>query len=118
MICYLMCGKFATVCGLVSIILLSSGTAYAQWSWAERAGTGSDQRGYAIASDNAGNTYVTGYIKNSGNQFGSNSVSASGGDDIFIAKYDAGGNNLWVKRAGGSDDDHGRGIDVDSAGNI
>ncbi|MBI3656974.1 MAG: SBBP repeat-containing protein [Acidobacteria bacterium] len=42
---------------------------------------------------------------------------SSGREDIFLAKYDAAGNVLWARRAGGSDDDLANGVAVDGSGN-
>src|SRR5439155_15611272 len=63
--------------------------------------------------------YVTGYFQSAVAMFGNLAVtnSAIGSQDIFLAKYDSDGNVLWVKTAGGSDDDVGNGIAADSAGN-
>ncbi|MCB0132417.1 MAG: SBBP repeat-containing protein, partial [Caldilineaceae bacterium] len=43
--------------------------------------------------------------------------SGGGSNDIFVAKYNAGGALLWVKQAGGDSDDHGRAIAVEGGGN-
>ncbi len=101
------------------MVLLLPATLFSQpaWSWAEGAGAGSDQRGYAIAADINGNSFTTGYIKGSNNSFGSNQVSAVGGDDAFLAKYDVNGNNIWVTRIGGAGDDYGYGVAIDASGN-
>ena len=40
-----------------------------------------------------------------------------GGDDIYIAKYDSAGNNLWVNRCGGLHADYGLGAASDRQGN-
>lgn len=117
---YTTCGKLSAFCGLLSIILLIPGRLWSQpdWNWVQRAGTTNDQQAYAIVSDSLGNSYVTGSIRGLLNLFGLNSVSSNGMNDIFLAKYDAAGNNIWVKHAGGSDDERGRGIALDANGNI
>ncbi len=47
--------------------------------------------------------------------FGSTSIASVGGTDALLAKYPRDGNLLWVKRAGGTNNDYGAGTTVDSA---
>ncbi|MDP4268131.1 MAG: SBBP repeat-containing protein, partial [Bacteroidota bacterium] len=101
---------------LLSLITLST---YAQKSkWANNAGSGttSDQ-GNSIAVDQCGNSYVTGYFKNTG-KFGNFSVKSSGESDIFISKYNTFGNIRWVRSMGGGKDDIGNGVAADINGNV
>jgi len=74
-------------------------------AWLKQFGTSSDDKGYEISTDNNGNIYVTGTI-------GGNIYSGNG--DAFIAKYDANGNQLWLKQFGTSQLDEGLGISIDS----
>ena len=68
--------------------------------WLKRAGgTGSDIA-HGVATDALGNVAIVGEFQNTAS-FDSRSVTAAGLGDAFIAKYDAFGNNLWV-RSGGS----------------
>src|SRR5438034_1177312 len=89
--------------------------------WAARAGSTfyDDSRGIAV--DAAGNSYVTGYFQSLATFGRTNQVTLFtqiGGDfDIFVAKYDGTGELVWVNQAGGTLDDVGYGIAVDSAGN-
>lgn len=89
--------------------------------WARRAGGSGYDFGSGIAVDAAGNVYVTGGF-NATATFGSGlSVTATGGDDLFVAKYNSTGNTLWVQHAGGSspvdDFTYGYAIAVDGSGN-
>ena len=43
--------------------------------------------------------------------------TTAGGDDIFIAKYDSSGTQVWVKQFGTTASDIGNGIALDSSGN-
>jgi uncharacterized delta-60 repeat protein len=66
-------------------------------------------RGYkespsALAVDSSGNVYVTGWAQNS-----------EGTNDFATVKYDANGNELWVKKYNGG---FGLDIAVDSSGNV
>jgi len=75
--------------------------------------------GYGIAVDSSGNAYVTGYT--SGNFPTASPLQAShggGGSDAFVAKLNAAGSALvYSTYLGGSGDDRGVGIAVDSSGN-
>jgi hypothetical protein len=82
-------------------------------------GGSSDDFGYSIAVDNAGDAYVTGATYST--DFPTmNSLQAAnaGGPDAFVAKLNASGSALvYSTYLGGSGADAGYGIAVDSAGN-
>jgi hypothetical protein len=93
--------------------------------WAKRAGGTGTDRGFGIAIDDAGNSYVTGIFNGSamfpatfgpGEANQTNLVAENFEDDLFVAKYNDNGLLQWVKRAGGLEDDRGAAIAVDSAG--
>ncbi|HWY37226.1 MAG TPA: T9SS type A sorting domain-containing protein, partial [Bacteroidia bacterium] len=67
--------------------------------WAFKVGSPSGCIGYALSSDKNGNILVTGSFGNT-TDFNPgpavNNLTAKGLSDIFIAKYDAGGNYLWA----------------------
>ena len=90
--------------------------------WAKRAGGTGSAFGFGIAVDTAGNSYVTGGFEGTatfgpGETNETTLTSAAGDRDIFVAKYDASGDLLWAKRAGGEGFDRSFGIAVDAAGN-
>ncbi|HYV95416.1 MAG TPA: T9SS type A sorting domain-containing protein [Chitinophagales bacterium] len=59
-----------------------------------------------LASDAAGNTWITGYILGTTATFGSESFTSSGLDDVFVTGYDSLGNVSWLKKAAGGNVDH------------
>ena len=82
-------------------------------------GSGSDYC-YDLARDGAGDLYLTGYTTSSETSFpvkvGPKLVKG-GGDEIFVAKVKGDGSDIvYCGYIGGSQDDEGRGISVDSAG--
>jgi hypothetical protein len=81
--------------------------------WIKQFGTSSDDYAKGISIDASGNTYVTGY--SNGSLFGNKNL---GGNDAFAAKYDANGNQLWIKQFGTSSDDYSNGISADNRGNV
>ncbi|MBI5800367.1 MAG: SBBP repeat-containing protein, partial [Verrucomicrobia bacterium] len=86
--------------------------------WARSAGGSGTDRGYGVATDAAGNCYVTGHFQSTNATFSGVAVPNSGDYDIFVAKYDAAGRQLWVRTAGGKGYDYGHGIAVDARGNV
>jgi len=86
------------------------------WQWAKQAGGTYWDEGCDIAIDSSGNSYVTGFFKETAS-FGSTNLTSSGQDDIFVAKLDSSGNWLWTKQAGGTNYDGGYSIAIDSSGN-
>lgn len=85
--------------------------------WAKKAGGSREDRGRGIAYDASGNVYVTGTITQSA-VFSGTTLSVTGLNSMFIAKYDANGNFQWVRGAGGCcDTTRGNAIAVDELGN-
>jgi len=84
--------------------------------WAKKAGGSEEDCGYGIAADAYGNTSVTGKFQGEAT-FGATAISSAGGADIFIARYDANGDLMWVERAGGTGDDSGSAVAAHFHGN-
>ncbi|HEY6162104.1 MAG TPA: T9SS type A sorting domain-containing protein [Bacteroidia bacterium] len=85
--------------------------------WAKKGGTPNKNDGaYAIATDAAGNSYVTGYFQDTA-AFGAFTLISSGMEDVFVVKYDMNGNELWAKRFGNTGSEFGYGIGIDGSGN-
>lgn len=98
-------------------IYISKTNSSGNFVWAKKAGGASSDKAEAVAIDNLGNVYVTGFFTGSAN-FGSISLTSNGLRDIFISKYNAAGTIQWAVNAGGSGSDVGFGIDVNSVGEI
>jgi hypothetical protein len=111
---------------LFILFITTSFSAFAQapsWIWAKSAGAMWYEEATAVATDAAGNSYITGFFKNANPgtytiSFGSTTITSVGSNDVFIAKYDPSGNLLWAKSAGGTGDDRGKSIAVDAGGNV
>jgi len=78
--------------------------------------------GNGISTDLSDNLFVTGssstpiFYNSSG--ISNASLTTSGGDDAFIAKYTSAGGVSWVTRIGSTGADNGYGFDIDSSGNV
>ena len=86
------------------------------WSGTQQLGTSSGESYiYAdeVTVDSSGNIYMTGYTTG-----GLDNNTNSGGSDIFLVKYHSSGVKQWTRQLGTSAGDEGRGVTVDSSGNI
>src|SRR3989449_4869999 len=94
---------------------LGSGLVYSTYL-----GGGGNDQGNGIAVDSAGHAYVTGFTlsTNFPTTPGAFQTASGGGPDAFVTKLNALGSGLvYSTYLGGSGDDEGNGIAVDSAGN-
>ncbi|HET6245867.1 MAG: gliding motility-associated C-terminal domain-containing protein [Bacteroidetes bacterium] len=93
--------------------------------WVKSAGGAmTGDMGYKVCSDPLGNVYITGQFRGQVN-FGSISVNSMidpidglPSYDVFIAKYDGSGNEVWVKQGNAKYTDRGMSIASDDSGNI
>jgi hypothetical protein len=91
--------------------------------WAKNTGGTGINAAISIAVDALGNAYITGCFSSPTITFGSTILTNAGGKcflgckDIFIAKYNASGEVIWAKRAGGTSVDYANSIAVDASGN-
>ncbi len=92
--------------------------------WAKKAGGSYDDGGSAVATDGSGNVYATGYFYSTTIVFGTttlhNSNTTSGGQCMYLAKYDSCGNVLWAKVAGdiNGGSTYPAGLVTDASGNV
>jgi hypothetical protein len=80
--------------------------------WMKPVGGSYDEVGWSVTMDNAGMIYISGEFNATGN-FGTTQIYTNGNADAFVAKYDAAGNVVWAKGAGGPLIDRARGIGTD-----
>jgi hypothetical protein len=76
--------------------------------------------GFAVATDAAGNTYVTGTTASADfpTTAGAFDRSLNGVSDAFVAKFRPDGTLAWSTYLGGDGDERGHGIAVDASGNV
>lgn len=72
--------------------------------------------GYGLVVDEGGVVYLAGQFAST-TSFGTNTLTTSGGNDVFVAAYTGNGSVLWVRKTGGSGSDLARGLALDGAGN-
>lgn len=85
--------------------------------WSRRFGDASNQGARDVATDGAGNVFVTGLMRGSVD-FGGGPIVGKGGDDIFLVKLDPAGAHLWSRGYGSTEEDAGTSVATDPAGNV
>jgi hypothetical protein len=106
------------VIGLLCFLSNISNAQTPDWLWAESAGGTNSDYANAVAADASGNICLAGYFGSPTITFGSDILTNTGMDDVFLVKYDASGNVLWAKSAGGTNSDYANSVAVDASGNI
>ena len=86
--------------------------------WLQTAGGSEIDRGYSVAVDAAGNSYVTGHFQSPEFRIGDRIFKNRGDYDYYVAKFDAGGNFQWAHDGGGAGYDYGHGIAVTPEGDV
>ena len=87
------------------------------WEWSSVISGSEDIVSDDIGIDSQGNTYIVGTITG-GPDSRDDLMTSNGGMDVYVAKFDPQGNQLWISNAGGQGNDYGTGIVVseDSSG--
>jgi hypothetical protein len=86
--------------------------------WAKTASNYWGDFGNKLCMDKDENIYVTGTYEDSSITFGTYTIPCLGHKDVFLAKYDLHGNELWATNIGGIQDDVPGGVTTDAAGNV
>jgi hypothetical protein len=89
--------------------------------WAKSFGGILYDAAYSIATDNSGNVYTTGFFQGTVDfdpSDGTTNRTSVGSTDVFVSKLNSSGDLLWAMGFGGTSDDWGYSIAVDSSGNV
>jgi hypothetical protein len=89
--------------------------------WARGIGGTLEDRGYGLSIDTSGNVYTTGFFQGTVDFDpgpGTFDLINTSGYDIFVSKLDTNGDFVWAKAMGGTLDSEGRGLSVDTSGNV
>ena len=103
---------------LLMISILSVNAQTPNWQWAKSAGGTGYESSTGVCTDASGNVFITGLFFSPTITFGTTTLTNAGGMDIFIVKYDATGNVLWAKSAGGVYGERGQSVCTDASGNV
>lgn len=86
--------------------------------WLRGFGGSLTDRAYGVVTDAAGNAYVTGHYASKDAVVDGQALPNAGDYDLFVAKYSAAGDLLWLRTAGGAGYDYGHGIALDGRGAV
>jgi hypothetical protein len=89
--------------------------------WAKSFGAAAVDTGNSIAVDSSGNVYTTGIFAGTVDfdpGAGTTTLTSAGSVDIFVSKLDSSGALVWAQSFGGTSNDVGNSIAVDSSGNV
>lgn len=89
--------------------------------WVKTIGSSLPDISLSIALDSSGHVLTTGYFKSVADfdpGTGFYNMTSAGEGDIFVSCLDSMGDFLWAKQFGGTGNDYGYSIAVDSAGNV
>jgi hypothetical protein len=93
----------------------------ANFIWAKNVGGANNTFAKSTVIDSVGNTYITGHfagVVDFDPGIGVYNLTSNGYFDIFILKLDAFGNFIWAKNIGGSNNDSGNSLAIDSEANL
>ena len=90
--------------------------------WAKSVGGTGVDYGNDIELDSSGNIYTMGHFQNTvdfnPSLIDTLNLTSAGGFDIFVSKLDSGGNFLWAKNMGGTSNDFGFNMVLDTYGDV
>jgi len=89
--------------------------------WAKQMGGTSTEEPAELVLDDDGNIYTTGYFSGTADfdpGSGTGYLTSQGSFDVFATKWDADGDFIWAKSLGGSGNNDGKGLAVDTSGNV
>ncbi|RFS16815.1 SBBP repeat-containing protein [Emticicia sp. C21] len=97
-------------------IFLAKYNTNGELQWMKKEGGSDTESITGLTFDNDGNIFMTGYFYET-SPFSGGAIISAGKKDIFLAKYNSSGGAVWVRRAGGTNDDSASGVTVDEYGN-
>lgn len=107
-----------TNAGVVGDIFVAKFDELGNVLWAKREGGPALEIPYAIHVDNKNNIIVAGRFSSLSITFGTTTLLQAGSMDVFIVKYNASGEIMWAKGAGGGTNDEAYALSSDAKGNI
>ena len=87
------------------------------WSWAQQVPCLSGATDGRVATDAAGNVYLCSSFYPTG-RLGTTTLTTQGSHDLYLAKFTARGDVLWVRAYGNADADRAASLATDPSGNV
>ncbi|WP_310396345.1 T9SS type A sorting domain-containing protein [Hymenobacter sp.] len=88
------------------------------WTWARMLNSSATSNATSLATDAAGNTYVAGSFTQPITLAPGTVLTSAGGQDGFVAKYDAAGALLWSRQLAGTANELFQQVATDAAGGV
>lgn len=91
------------------------------WYWAKKIGGIPNEESRCVTNDPSGNVIITGAFRSASIPVGAYRVynrATNGSSDVLVVKYNSSGTVLWALGMGGTNNDVGRSVSCDAAGNI
>jgi len=114
-------GTFNLNSGSLYSIFISKLDSSGNFVWAKSIGGNNNETVFSMDVDDSGNVAITGSLIGTADfdpSAGTYNLTSNGSADIFILKLDYLGNFSWAKHIGGTGNDNGRYIKIDSIGNV
>lgn len=102
-------------------IFISKLSSNGNFVWAKSLHGPLNENGYGIAVESSGNVYTTGFFQGTVDfdpGTGTFNLTSVGVNDIFISKLSSNGNFVWAKSMGGTLNEYGKDITIDSSKNV
>lgn len=99
-------------------IFLAKFDAAGNLKWVRAYGSDLYNEATGVATDNNGNSYITGNFDDLMMSVGTYSLINNGQTDAFLIKFDPNGNPLWAKNAGNLLFDYSKAVATDASGNV
>ncbi|MFA6243948.1 MAG: SBBP repeat-containing protein [Candidatus Hydrogenedentales bacterium] len=114
-------GVYSLTSGAQGDVFISKLDSSGNFVWARKMGGAGYDVGFVVAVDGSGNVYAAGHFEGTADfdpSDGTFNLVSSGNSDAFVVKLNAAGDLVWVDKFGGTGDDKGYGIAVDTSGNV
>jgi len=117
------CRAVVLIIGSALLLFFHGAVAHAEavYSFTKTMGGTDQDVGQSVAVDSSGNVYITGSFRVTADfdpGAGTDNHTAVGEEDIFLTKINADGSYGYTKTMGGTDQDLGRSVAVDSSDNV
>lgn len=104
-------------CSSCTVLVTVLPGAAASWTWSRAGGGTNHDFGRGIARLPNGDLVVVGDFEGTAT-FGSTTLTSAGGSDLVVARLTPAGSLVWAVSGGGPQNEVGRGVATDAAGNI
>ncbi|HEX5001854.1 MAG TPA: SBBP repeat-containing protein [Bacteroidia bacterium] len=112
--------KLKLYLSILATLIFSSTKAQNSLVWATYFGGSQYDVANSVATDAAGNVYLTGYTSSTSGiaSAGFQNTYGGGSYDAFLTKFDPSGNLIWSTYYGNNNNDHAYCVTVDDSGNV